>query len=177
MDRHDKEKEMASILLSSLYADLLSSYTISEGFMMLLESTEDLTVDIPDATDVLAVFIARAIVDEILPPVFLTRARALLPEFSKGIQVLQVVQKSYLSAPHHAELVERKWGGSTHFTVEEAKRRIQNILREYIESGDIDEAFRCIRELSLPFFHHEVVKRALTFGMENISSQPLILSY
>ncbi|CAD6260483.1 unnamed protein product [Miscanthus lutarioriparius] len=175
MDRHDKEKEMASILLSSLYADLLSSYTISEGYMMLLESTEDLTVDIPDATDVLAVFIARAIVDEILPPVFLTRARALLPEFSKGIQVLQVVQKSYLSAPHHAELVERKWGGSTHFTVEEAKRRIQNILREYIESGDIDEAFRCIRELSLPFFHHEVVKRALTFGMENISSQPLIL--
>ena len=53
MDRHDKEKEMASILLSSLYADLLSSYTISEDFMMLLESTEDLTVDIPDATDVL----------------------------------------------------------------------------------------------------------------------------
>jgi len=175
MDRHDKEKEMASILLSSLYADLLSSYRISEGFMMLLESTEDLTVDIPDATDVLAVFIARAIVDEILPPVFLTRARALLPEFSKGIQVLQVVEKSYLSAPHHAELVERKWGGSTHSTVEEAKSKIKNILREYIENEDIDEAFRCIRELSLPFFHHEVVKRALTFGIENISSQPSIL--
>lgn len=175
MDRHDKEKEMASILLSALYVDLLSSNTISEGFMMLLESTEDLTVDIPDATDVLALFIARAVVDEILPPVFLTRARALLPEFCKGIRVLQVVEKSYLSAPHHAELVERKWGGSTYFTVEEAKRRIQNILREYIESGDIDEAFRCIRELNLPFFHHEVVKRALIFGMENISSQPLIL--
>ncbi|KAF8715119.1 hypothetical protein HU200_027673 [Digitaria exilis] len=175
MDRHDKEKEMASVLLSSLYADLLSSYIISEGFMMLLESVEDLTVDIPDAVDVLAIFIARAVVDEILPPVFLARARALLPEFSKGIQVLQVVEKSYLSAPHHAELVERKWGGSTYFTVEEAKKRIQGILREYIESGDIDEAFRCIRELSLPFFHHEVVKRALTFGMENMSSQPLIL--
>ncbi|CAL5016289.1 unnamed protein product [Urochloa decumbens] len=175
MDRHDKEKEMSSVLLSSLYADLLSSYMISEGFMMLLESVEDLTVDIPDAVDVLAVFIARAVVDEILPPVFLARASALLPEFSKGIQVLQVVEKSYLSAPHHAELVERKWGGSTHFTVEEAKKRIQGILREYIESGDIDEAFRCIRELSLPFFHHEVVKRALTLGMENISSQPLIL--
>ncbi|KAL6652505.1 hypothetical protein ACP70R_011430 [Stipagrostis hirtigluma subsp. patula] len=175
MDRHDKEKEMASVLLSALYADLLSSYMMSEGFMMLLESTEDLTVDIPDAVDVLAVFVARAIVDEILPPVFITRARALLPESSKGIEVLQVAEKSYLSAPHHAELVERKWGGSTHFTVEEAKKRIQDILREYIESGDIDEAFRSIRELSLPFFNHEVVKRALVFGMENLSSQPLIL--
>ncbi|TVU15508.1 hypothetical protein EJB05_39046 [Eragrostis curvula] len=174
MDRHDKEKEMASVLLSALYADLLSSHMMSEGFMMVLESTEDLTVDIPDAVDVLAVFVARAVVDEILPPVFLIRARALLPEFSKGIEVLQVAEKSYLSAPHHAELVERKWGGSTHFTVEEVKKRIQDILREYIESGDIDEAFRCIRELSLPFFHHEVVKRALTFGME-MSSQPLIL--
>ncbi|KAL6838843.1 hypothetical protein ACP4OV_031279 [Aristida adscensionis] len=175
MDRHDKEKEMASVLLSALYADLLSSYMMSEGFMMLLESTEDLTVDIPDAVDVLAVFVARAVVDEILPPIFLTRARALLPESSKGLEVLQVAEKSYLSAPHHAELVERKWGGSTHFTVEEAKKRIQDILREYLESGDMDEAFRSIRELSLPFFHHEVVKRALIFGMENISSQPLIL--
>jgi hypothetical protein len=175
MDRHDKEKEMASILLSALYADLLGSFKMSEGFMMLLESTEDLSVDIPDAIDVLAVFIARAVVDEILPPVFLTRARALLPESSKGVEVLQVAEKSYLSAPHHAELVERKWGGSTYFTVEEAKKKIQNILREYIESGDTDEAFRCIRELGLPFFHHEVVKRALIFGMENPSSQPLIL--
>jgi hypothetical protein len=175
MDRHDKEKEMASVLLSALYADLLNSHMMSEGFMMVLESTEDLTVDIPDAVDVLAVFVARAVVDEILPPVFLIRARALLPEFSKGIEVLQVAEKSYLSAPHHAELVERKWGGSTRFTVEEVKVRIQDILREYIENGDIDEAFRCIRKLSLPFFHHEVVKRALTLGMENMSSQPLII--
>ncbi|XP_040379223.1 MA3 DOMAIN-CONTAINING TRANSLATION REGULATORY FACTOR 1-like [Oryza brachyantha] len=175
MDRHDKEKEMASILLSALYADLLSSSKMSEGFMLLLESTEDLAVDIPDAIDVLAVFVARAVVDEILPPVFLTRARALLPEFSKGMEVLQVADKSYLSAPHHAELVERKWGGSTYFSVEEAKKRIQDILREYVESGDTDEAFRCIRELGLPFFHHEVVKRALTLSMENLSSQPLIL--
>uniref|UniRef100_A0A8I7BFG6 MI domain-containing protein n=1 Tax=Hordeum vulgare subsp. vulgare TaxID=112509 RepID=A0A8I7BFG6_HORVV len=175
MDRHDKEKEMSSILMSALYADLLDSSKMSEGFMMLLESTEDLSVDIPDAVDVLAVFVARAIVDEILPPVFLTRARALLPESSKGIEVLQVAEKSYLSAPHHAELVERMWGGSTHFTVEEVKKRIQDILREYIESGDTDEAFRCIRELGLPFFHHEVVKRALILGMENLSSQPLIL--
>jgi hypothetical protein len=174
MDRHDKEKEMASVLLSALYADLLSSHMMSEGFMMVLESTEDLTVDIPDVVDVLAIFVARAVVDEILPPVFLTRARALLPEFSKGIEVLQVAEKSYLSAPHHAELVQRKWGGSTRFTVEEVKIWIQDILREYIEGGDIDEAFRCIRELCLPFFHHEVVKRALTLGMENMSSQPLI---
>jgi hypothetical protein len=56
MDRHDKDKEMASVLLSVMYADLLSSHMMSEGFMMVLGLTEDLTVDIPDDVDVLADF-------------------------------------------------------------------------------------------------------------------------
>ncbi|XP_073006917.1 MA3 DOMAIN-CONTAINING TRANSLATION REGULATORY FACTOR 1-like isoform X1 [Typha latifolia] len=176
MDRHDKEKEMASVLLSSLYADLLSSSKINEGFMMLLESADDLAVDILDAVDVLALFIARAVVDEILPPIFVTRTRELLPESSKGYQVLKTVEKSYLSAPHHAEVVERRWGGSTHVTVDEVKMKISDLLREYIDSGDIAEACRCIRELGLPFFHHEVVKRALILIMEIPASEPYILN-
>jgi hypothetical protein len=56
MDRHDKEKEMSSVLLSAMSADLLSSHMMSEGFMMVLELTEDLTVDIPDDVDILADF-------------------------------------------------------------------------------------------------------------------------
>ena len=107
MDRNNKEKEMASVLLSALYADVINSAQISHGFFMLLESADDLTVDILDAVDVIALFIARAVVDDILPPAFITKARRLLPESSKGFQVLQTAEKSYLSAPHHAELVER----------------------------------------------------------------------
>uniref|UniRef100_A0A5B7ACP2 Putative programmed cell death protein 4 n=1 Tax=Davidia involucrata TaxID=16924 RepID=A0A5B7ACP2_DAVIN len=156
MDRHDKEKEMASVLLSALYAD-------------------DLAVDILDAVDILALFIARAVVDDILPPVFLTRAKKTLLESSKGFQVIQTAEKSYLSAPHHAELVERRWGGSTHITVEEVKKKIAELLREYVESGDTPEACRCIRELGVSFFHHEVVKRALVLAMEIRTAEPLIL--
>ncbi|KAL5230296.1 hypothetical protein ABZP36_029072 [Zizania latifolia] len=70
MDRHDKETEMASVLLSALYVDLLSSFKMSESFMLLLESTEDLAVDIPDANDILVVFVACAVVDEILLQLF-----------------------------------------------------------------------------------------------------------
>ncbi|KAG0492812.1 hypothetical protein HPP92_006210 [Vanilla planifolia] len=174
MDRHDKEKEMASVLLSALYADVITAGQISHGFLMLLESSEDLAVDILDAVDVLALFIARAVVDDIIPPAFLGRAKKLLPVDSKGVQVLETAEKSYLSAPHHAELVERKWGGSTQLTVEEAKKKISDLLREYLESGDTGEACRCIRELGVPFFHHEVVKRALTFAVETRSSQSLV---
>lgn len=175
MDRHDKEKEMASVLLSALYADVISSAQISKGFFILLESADDLAVDILDAVDILALFIARAVVDDILPPAFLTRAKKTLPESSKGHQVIQTAEKSYLSAPHHAELVERRWGGSTHITVEEVKKKIADLLREYVESGDAFEACRCIRELGVSFFHHEVVKRALVLAMEIRTAEPLIL--
>ncbi|KAF2314144.1 hypothetical protein GH714_023692 [Hevea brasiliensis] len=175
MDRHDKEKEMASVLLSSLYAAVISPLQIRDGFVILLESADDLAVDILDAVDILALFIARAVVDDILPPAFLTRAKKTLPESSKGFRVLQIAEKSYLSAPHHAELVERRWGGSTHVTVEEVKKKIADLLREYVENGDAFEACRCIRELGVSFFHHEVVKRALILGMETRTAEPLIL--
>ncbi|KAI3688675.1 hypothetical protein L2E82_46430 [Cichorium intybus] len=175
MDRHDKEKEMASVLLSALYSDVISSTQIKQGFFMLLESADDLAVDILDAVEILALFIARAVVDDILPPAFVTRAKKSLPESSKGFQVLQTAEKSYLSAPHHAELVERRWGGSTHVTVEEVKKRISDLLREYVESGDTSEACRCIRQLAVAFFHHEVVKRALVLAMEMRTADHLIL--
>lgn len=175
MDRHDKEKEMASVLLSALYSDVISSAQISQGFFMLLESADDLAVDILDLVDILALFIARAVVDDILPPAFIARARKMLPESSKGYQVLQTAEKSYLMAPHHAELVERRWGGSTHFTVEEVKKKIAELLREYVESGDTGEACRCIRQLGVSFFHHEVVKRALVLAMEIRTAELIIL--
>lgn len=174
MDRHDKEKEMASVLLSALYADVISPDQIQDGFFMLLESADDLAVDILDAVDILALFLARAVVDDIIPPAFLNRAKKGLPESSKGVQAIQIADKSYLSAPHHAELVERKWGGSTHVTVEEVKKKIADLLREYVESGDTIEACRCIRELGVSFFHHEVVKRALVLAMEIRTAEPLI---
>ncbi|XP_027339538.1 uncharacterized protein LOC113853233 isoform X2 [Abrus precatorius] len=175
MDRHDREKEMASVLLSALYADVISSAQMRDGFFMLIESADDLAVDILDAVDILALFLARAVVDDILPPAFLARAKKALPESSKGVQVIHIAEKSYLSAPHHAELVERRWGGSTHITVEDVKKRIADLLREYVDSGDIFEASRCIRELGVSFFHHEVVKRALVLAMEIRSAEPQML--
>ncbi|KAK9108344.1 hypothetical protein Syun_024355 [Stephania yunnanensis] len=175
MDRHDKEKEMASVLLSALYADVISSAQISQGFFILLEAADDLAVDILDAVDTLALFIARAVVDDILPPAFLNKAKKALPESSKGLEVIQIAEKSYLSAPHHAELVEKRWGGSTHITVEEVKKKISALLREFVESGDTTEACRCIRQLGVSFFHHEVVKRSLVLAMEIPSGEPLIM--
>ncbi|XP_062213519.1 MA3 DOMAIN-CONTAINING TRANSLATION REGULATORY FACTOR 2-like [Phragmites australis] len=166
MDRHDREKEMAAVLLSSLYGDVIDRPQLYKGFCKLTESCDDLFVDTPDAVDILAVFVARAIVDDMLPPAFLAKQRACLPEGRKGAEVLHRAEKSYLSVPHHGEIVLQRWGGSKRITVEEAKAKISDILEEYLAAGDRNEACRCIRDLKIPFFHHDVVKRALVLAME-----------
>ncbi|KAJ3675478.1 hypothetical protein LUZ60_004520 [Juncus effusus] len=177
MDRHDKQKEMASVLLSSLYNDILTPTDIKLGFLMLLEASDDLAVDIPNVVDLLAVFISRAIIDEIVPPVFVSKARDSLLEDSMGIAVLQIVEKKYISVPHCAEFVAGKFGGTSYKSVEEVKEKIRVLLSEFLESGDSEEACRCVRELGLPFFHHEVVKRALTLIVENPKSEEKILKF
>ncbi|KAL6648543.1 hypothetical protein ACP70R_012767 [Stipagrostis hirtigluma subsp. patula] len=166
MDRHDREKEMAAVLLSSLYGDVIDRPQLCKGFCKLTESCDDLSVDTPDAVDILAVFVARAVVDDMLPPAFLAKQRACLPDGCKGVEVLHRAEKSYLSVPHHGEIVLQRWGGSKRITVEEAKAKISDILEEYLAAGDRHEACRCIRDLKIPFFHHDVVKRALVLAVE-----------
>ena len=45
------------------------------GMTRLLVATDDLLLDCPDAVRLLSLFLGRAIVDEILPPSFLTQVR------------------------------------------------------------------------------------------------------
>ncbi|RWR84390.1 Initiation factor eIF-4 gamma [Cinnamomum micranthum f. kanehirae] len=175
MDRHDKEKEMAAVLLSTIYADVIDPPQVYLGFTKLVEAADDLVVDIPDTVDVLALFVARAVVDDILPPAFLTKQMVSLPKDSKGMEVIKRAEKGYLSAPLHAEIIERRWGGSNNKTVEDVKAKINNLLIEYVVSGDKTEALRCIKHLKVPFFHHEIVKRALIMAMDRRAAEGLIL--
>ena len=45
--------------------------------------------------------------------------------------------------------------------VEDMKIALDQCLQEYLLSGDLGEATRCIRELNAQLFFHEVVKRAV----------------
>ena len=37
---------------------------------------------------------------------------------------------------------------------------------EYLGSGDTAEAARCLHDLTVPFYHHELVKRALLMALD-----------
>ena len=155
LDRHDREKEMAASLLSSLYGDLISRDQMAKGFTRLVEAAGDLILDCPQAVEVLTLFVARAVVDDILPPAFLSKTAEALGEDGEGLAVVRAAEV-IMATPHHAERVERAWGGSSQTTVAGAKERIALVLREYGGSGDMAEACKCIRDLNLPFYHHEV---------------------
>ncbi len=55
---------------------------------------QDLELDIPDAAHFVALFLGRAIVDEVLAPAFLTRVLQRMRDDSLGIQIVRSVGES-----------------------------------------------------------------------------------
>lgn len=59
------------------------------------------------------------------------------------------------------------WGRSgEHRPLEDTRKRINYLLQEYISSGDRTEAERCLKELGVPHFHHELVYEAVLMALQ-----------
>ena len=83
---------MASMLLPYLYGELVHSTQIKLGFVLLLEVVEDLAIDIPD---VIELFMARTILDDILTLAFLSKAKVSLSGSSMVMHLVQIAEKNY----------------------------------------------------------------------------------
>lgn len=46
---------------------------MQKGFLALVQSVDDLRMDVPEAPQLIATFVARAVVDDILPPAFVDK--------------------------------------------------------------------------------------------------------
>ena len=46
---------------------------MQKGFLSIVAAVDDLQIDVPDAPDLVASFVARAVVDDILPPAFVNK--------------------------------------------------------------------------------------------------------
>ncbi|KMZ63448.1 hypothetical protein ZOSMA_409G00060 [Zostera marina] len=112
MDRHDREKEMAASLISSLYDVVFDSATIRKAFTKLVVSAEDLILDVPNIIDVVSLFIARAVIDEVLPPSFLTKILNTLNEDSIAVQIAVRAQKVYLTGTLKVDNILHRWSSS-----------------------------------------------------------------
>jgi len=171
MGRKDREREMTSVLLSSAYGSALSSEQVVKGFENLLEWLDDLILDIPNAPQLLALFISRSIVDDILPPSFVGTIST-DDELHTGVRR---TCEGHLSARHAAERLLRCWGSGAGLMLDETKASMKNLLIEFKESKDVSEARKCLIGLGVPFYHHELVKQAIHLGMEDVPNQEPML--
>jgi programmed cell death protein 4 len=162
LDRHDREREMISYLLSALYNDTISPQEVRRGFVDVVEALDDTILDVPDAVDLVATFICRSVADDVLPPAVVNRIDG---AEGSAAAALRLKCEAHLADQHFAERMSRAWGHGAGFKLEETKTSIAAMLAEYVNSGDIEEVRRLLRDLAVPFFHHELVKQALVIGM------------
>lgn len=108
-----------------------------------------------------ASFLARAVVDEVLPPAYLSEQNNSRP----GDPVIEKAV-SLLSREHCTARLEKVWGPGDGRPVSELKVEMDQILQEYLLSRELDEAARCVKELDAAHYMHELVKRGVKIAME-----------
>jgi len=161
MDKTPFERELVSKLLSSLYNRIISPNHIGEGFQQALDKLDDISLDAPTAPDMLGKFLARAIFDEIIPPVFLTGAVADSPKAKEAIHLAQ----GLINDPHRSKQLEHIWGPGDLESVKRLKKEAHTLLEEYLVSGDTNEAEKAIRQLNAPHFLSQIIKYALQMSL------------
>ncbi|KJE96806.1 programmed cell death protein [Capsaspora owczarzaki ATCC 30864] len=278
LDRKDCDRELAAILVATLVAQrIVGSDDVANAFESLLARLSDIVLDTPHVVQTLAKFIARAVADDILPPVFVTRShsgsnsssaassfpaspstpsntpifrpitssqrtlstsvptlaipigagsapprksststpapansideRAFLSLHAallstsprEAISALEAAAANYAAKRHNSvsstsmspvpepdlavdalhlakTLINMKHGfvrldnvfgvNGGRRTVKQLSKQIGLLLREYLFSDDLAEAERCVRELEVPHFHHEIVYEAIIMMME-----------
>jgi programmed cell death protein 4 len=171
IDRSDHEREQVSRLLSSLYPDTLSSNMIGKGFERLFEIIDEIELDAPLAKNMLASFLARAVVDEVLPPSFLSDSVIC----NLGGEIIDH-SRLLLSRDHGGAKLEKIWGPGDGRPVEEMKIVVDQVISEYLLSSDLDEAIRCLKEMNSSQFFHEIVKRAIVLSMDKTNLQRKAIS-
>lgn len=106
-------------------------------------------------------FLARAVVDEVLPPAYLSEQNNQRP----GEIVIEKAI-SLLTREHSTARLERVWGPGDGRPVDELKVAMDQLLQEYLMSRELDECARCVKELDSAHYMHELVKRGVKIAME-----------
>ncbi|XP_006817884.1 programmed cell death protein 4-like [Saccoglossus kowalevskii] len=191
LERKAAQREMTSVLISDLYGKkLVNEDEVATAFNDVLNELEDLSLDTPDAPQVVGQFIARAVADDCLPPKFVQSHRGSAEsekpksdEDSSEMSAEQLKKHALcrtaldrasvlLSMKHGMVRLDNVWGVSGGIKpVKSLIKKMVLLLKEYLSSGDTEEAVRCLQELEVPHFHHEVVYEAIVMVIEDMGER------
>lgn len=158
-------REMTSKLLHDLCGTLLSAEDLTASFDKLLQELPELVLDTPRAPQLVGQFIARAVGDGIL--------RRSYMESYKGTVDCDHARAALnratilLAMSRGGRRIDSVWGtGGGQQPVKNLVKEIDMLLKEFVLSGDVSEAERCLQELEVPHFHHELVYEGVLMVLE-----------
>jgi len=166
------ERELTSQLLSTLYGKSLTVEKLEEGFQELLNRVDDLVLDSPDAVDTLSKFLSRAVMDEIVPPKFLSEARS----SGKRADEVLALAVALTTERFRGERLAHVWGPGGLSSVKRLKEETHTLLEEFLTSGDSEEADQCVRRFNAPSFHFQLVKIAVRLAVQRSDEDKARLS-
>ncbi|KAG7165479.1 programmed cell death protein 4-like [Homarus americanus] len=170
MDHKPSHREMTSVLLADLYGHMLYEPHYTKGYDVLIKNLSDLVLDTPDAPTILGNFIARSIADDCIPPKFLQSYKGKVA--CEHAVVTLARSDSLLSMRHGLVRLDNVWGvGGGTRPVKYLVKKMVLLLEEYLSSSDIAEATRCLQELEVPHFHHELVYEAVVMALEKMDDR------
>ncbi|CAH2322536.1 programmed cell death 4 [Pelobates cultripes] len=158
-------REMTSKLLSDLCGTLLSTADVEKSFDQLLQELPELVLDTPKAPQLVGQFIARAVGDGILSKNYIDGYKGTVDcDHSRAALNRATV---LLSMTKGGRKIDSVWGsGGGQQPVKKLAKEIDMLLKEYLLSNDVSEAERCLQELEVPHFHHELVYEAILMVLE-----------
>ena len=173
MEKKSSHREMISVLISDFYGRVFTEPDIEKGFDILLKSLPELVLDTPGASTILGNFIARAVADDCIPPAFVNRYLDSPTEEKESCTKTAVEHASaLLNMKHGLVRLDSVWGITGGMRpVKYLVRQMQLLLKEYITSGELEEAVRCLQELEVPHFHHEIVYEAILMAVEDMGDK------
>jgi len=167
LDHKAYERELISQLLSAAHP-IFEGKGYIEGFQKILYRLPDLALDTPDAAEFVGLFIARAIYDDTLAPVFIKNAIVDNELAKLALNLAFNVSHD----PSERSRLENIWGPSAQVSLEQLRGEVAVILKEYMVSLDVSEADRAILALSSPSFMSQVVKQAVYLAIEGGNHKP-----
>nr|XP_057918891.1 programmed cell death protein 4b isoform X3 [Doryrhamphus excisus] len=160
------QRELTSRLLADLCGPVLFRSDMEKSFDKLLRELPELVLDTPEAPQLMGLFIARAVSDQILSKTYIESYKGRVGcEYTRAAldraTVLLKMSKGGLR-------VDNQWSsGGGRRPVTQLIKEMNLLLKEYILSGDSKEAERCLRDLEVPHFHHEFVYEAIVMVLES----------
>lgn len=172
MEKKGAQRELTSALLSDLYGErVVTEQDFELGYQALMNALPDLKLDTPDASVVLGQFMARSVADDCLRPCYIKEH---LEHPSPESKITLDTAHRLLQMKHGIVRLDSIWGyGGGIRPVKLLVKEIVLLVKEFLSSKDFKEAERCVRDLDVPHFHHEIVYEALVIALEDGSDKTL----